>query len=153
MRFLLRHYAPGILENDGNGNYQIRGGRKKSWSEQNKERVWAAVTSCLTNVPPTLLRAGAVCCFCCCRCFCCCCCSGPPLRLLATQARSTVAWGGFLATLSSEHAQPPESWEPPRGTTELDHPIPAHRLPLFPLILSGYSPERISCQGSGWPDA
>lgn len=34
-------------------------GEKKSWSEQNKERVWAAVTSCLTNVPPTLLRAVA----------------------------------------------------------------------------------------------
>ena len=34
-------------------------GKKKSWSEQNKERVWAAVTSCLTNVPPTLLRAVA----------------------------------------------------------------------------------------------
>ena len=30
-------------------------GEKKSWSEQNKERVWAVVTSCLTNVPPTLL--------------------------------------------------------------------------------------------------
>ena len=30
---------------------------KKSWSEQNNERVWAPVTSCLTNVPPTLLRA------------------------------------------------------------------------------------------------
>lgn len=34
-------------------------GEKKSWSEQNKERVWAAVTSCLTNVPPTLLGAVA----------------------------------------------------------------------------------------------
>lgn len=34
-------------------------GEKKSWSEQNKERVWAVVTSCLTNVPPTLLRAVA----------------------------------------------------------------------------------------------
>nr|XP_017450038.1 uncharacterized protein LOC108351349 [Rattus norvegicus] len=102
-------------------------GEKKSWSEQNKERVWAAVTSCLTNVPPTLLRAGAVCCFCCCCCCCCCCCPGPPLRLLATQARSTVAWGGFLATLSSERAQTPESWEPSRGATELEHPIPAHR--------------------------
>lgn len=34
-------------------------GERKSWSEQNKERVWAAVTSCLTNVPPTLLRAVA----------------------------------------------------------------------------------------------
>ncbi|XP_046525567.1 uncharacterized protein LOC124243707 [Equus quagga] len=34
-------------------------GEKKSRSEQNKERVWAAVTSCLTNVPPTLLRAVA----------------------------------------------------------------------------------------------
>lgn len=33
---------------------------RKSWSEQNKERVWAAVTSCLTNVPPTLIRAMAV---------------------------------------------------------------------------------------------
>lgn len=43
--------------NDGNGNYQSQGGKKKSWSEQNKERVWAVVTSCLTNVPPTLLRA------------------------------------------------------------------------------------------------
>lgn len=84
-------------------------GEKKSWSEQNKERVWAAVTSCLTNVPPTLkllllLLRG-----------CCCCCPGPIRRLLATRARSTVAWGGFLATLSSEHTQPPEGWEPPSG--------------------------------------
>lgn len=55
-------------------------GRKKSWSEQNKERVWAAVTSCLTNVPPTLLRAVAA--------------------ARASSARNSVAWGGFLATRS-----------------------------------------------------
>lgn len=73
-------------------------------------------------------------------------------RLLATRARSSVAWGGFLATLCSEHTQPPKGWEPPSGgPTELEHPIPAHRLPRLSLILPGYSPESISCQGSGWP--
>lgn len=77
-------------------------GEKKSWSEQNKERVWAAVTSCFTNVPPTL-RSWS----------CCCCCPGPLRRLLATKARNTVAWGGFLATLSSEHTQSPEFLEAP----------------------------------------
>lgn len=89
-------------------------GEKKSWSEQNKERVWAAVTSCLTNVPPTL-RSWS----------CCCCCPGPLRRLLATRARNTVAWGGFLATLSSEHTQSPEFLEPPsRGTHRTRAPRP-----------------------------
>lgn len=45
--------------NGGHDNYQSQGGEKRSRSEQNKERVWAAVTSCLTNVPPTLLGALA----------------------------------------------------------------------------------------------
>lgn len=41
----------------GMATIRAKGEKKKSWSEQNKERVWAVVTSCLTNVPPTLLRA------------------------------------------------------------------------------------------------
>lgn len=46
----------------------------------------------------------------------------------------------------------PNSWSLPHGgPTELELPIPAHSLPRLPLILSGYSPESISC--SGRPDA
>lgn len=75
-------------------------GERKSWSEQNKERVWAAVTSCLTNVPPTLLRAVAAA-------------AGAAAEPAGGRATRGVAWGGFLATRGPESAQLSTYWESP----------------------------------------
>lgn len=104
-------------------------GEKKSWSEQNKERVWAVVTSCLTNVPPTLPELLLL--------------PEPlPQRLRAAGARSSVAWGGFLATRRPNAPSYPHfgSPNPPltpdgAGTGPFSSPSPASSL-------SGVHPQR-----------
>lgn len=65
-------------------------GEKKSWSEQNKERVWAAVTSCLTNVPPTLLQA--------------CCCAGAAAAPAGGQGKQLCSVGRFPSNSQPERA-------------------------------------------------
>lgn len=117
-------------------------GEKKSWSEQNKERVWAAVTSCLTNVPPTLLGAVAAAA------------AGAAAAPAGGRGEAPGSVGRFPSN-SRPRARPAisTSGAPPTRGPERDHCSPAPRQPRFPRLLAGCTPECASCPGSGRWDA
>jgi hypothetical protein len=119
------------------GNIRSKG-EKRSWSEQNKERVWAAVTSCLTNVPPTLLRDLAA--------------AGVAAAPAGYQGEAHYSVERFPS--NSRLGAPPVTsrLRAPGGRTRTTPPPPIASL-APPRILAECSPELASCQGSGLRDS
>lgn len=130
-----------MLGNAENGTSGSPRGSKRAGASKTKSKVWAAVTSCLTNVPPTPgLRSepASV--------------SGSPCRR-SDRAGCSGAWGGFLATpcdrASPAHQQHVGS-PPPPGRPGQDHsfPAPSRTAPVYLHTLTQCAPEPACSAGA-----